>query len=306
MALHPQTQAILDGMARFGWKDFHLLTPAEARVQMGALRAKDPPEPIAQVEDRTIPGPRGEIPVRIYRPAQARGALAYFHGGGWVVGDLDGHDAPCRALANRAGCVVVSVDYRMAPEHTYPAAAGDCYAATGWVAANAAGLGAAGGKVAVGGDSAGGNLAAVVAQMARDNGGPALAFQLLVYPVTDYDLESGSYQANAEGFLLSRAAMRWFWELYVPREEMRRAPYASPLRTSSFAGLPPALVVTAEYDPLRDEGEAYAARLAEAGVPATLRRYDGQIHGFFTMANVLDDAKAAQAEAAAMLKAALA
>jgi acetyl esterase len=227
--------------------------------------------------------------------------LVYLHGGGWVIGTLDSYDATCRELAQGAGCVVVSVDYRLAPEHRYPAAPEDCYAAVQWVAANAASLGADAKRLAVGGDSAGGNLSAVVSQMARDRGGPAIRFQLLIYPVTDADFTRRSYVDNAEGYLLTTASMRWFWDHYVPEQAKRAEPYASPLRAADLSGLPPAWVCTAEFDPLRDEGEAYAKRLQQAGVSTTLTRFDGLIHGFVSMGLVAPKAQAGVDEAIAAL-----
>jgi acetyl esterase len=309
MPLHPQAQGLLEQMAAAGGPPLEEM-PVEAARQMIAAMAElaGPPEEVARVEDRAVPGPEAgvEIPVRIYTPAGTGPlpALVYFHGGGWVIGNIESHDAPCRALANAAGCVVVSVDYRLAPEFKYPAAAEDCYVATRWVAENAAALGVDPQRIAVGGDSAGGNLTAVVSLMARDRGGPPLIFQLLVYPVTDYAYETVSYQENADGYLLTRASMVWFWDHYLPGEDAGAEPYASPIRAKDLTGLPPALVITAEFDPLRDEGEAYAARLQQAGVPVTLHRYDGMIHGFFQMAGVLEPGKAAIEESAQALRAA--
>ena len=262
------------------------------------------PESIARIENRTVPGPAGQIPVRIYTPVGTAPfpVLVYFHGGGWVIGNLDTHDGICRSLANRVGCLVVSVDYRLAPEHRFPAAPEDCYAATRWLAEHAGSLGGDKGRIAVGGDSAGGNLAAVVALMARDRGGPKLAFQLLVYPATDTDFETRSYRENSEGYFLTRADMVWFWNHYAPRDEDRRNPYAAPLRAASLRGLPPALVITAEFDPLCDDGNAYAARLREDGVPVRLSQQDGLIHGFFQMGAVIDRGRASVDEASRALK----
>jgi len=273
------------------------------------LRAFNAPGPeVARVEDRTIPGANGEIPVRIYAPSGKAplAALCWFHGGGFVLGDLDGADASCRQLANAAACVVVSVDYRLAPESKFPAAAEDCYAATKWVAANAASLGVDANRIAVGGDSAGGNLAAVVPLMARDRGGPELRFQLLVYPVADARCDTPSYSDNAEGYLLTRASMLWFWNHYLRSEADGSNPYASPMQASSLDRLPAALCITAEFDPLRDEGEAYAKRLRAAGVETTLSRYSGTIHGFFSMAGRIDLGNKAVAEAAEALRRAFA
>jgi acetyl esterase len=272
------------------------------------LEWEGPTEPIARREERAVPVPGGEVPVRIYAPGggAARPLLVYFHGGGWVIGDLDTHEGVAASLANRADCIVVSVDYRLAPEHRFPTAAEDCYAATVWVAEHAGELGGDPGRVAVGGDSAGGNLAAVVALMARDRGGPRLVHQLLVYPVTDYSFDTASYREFAEGYLLGHETMLYFWNQYLRSEADGRDPLASPLRARDLAGLPPALVITAGYDPLRDEGEAYAARLRAAGVPVTLSRYDGLPHGFFSMAAILDQTRPARQEAAAALRAAFA
>jgi len=307
MPLDPQAKLILDNLPE-DLLDVRRTTPLELR----ALYAEQsqlpfPAEPVADVVDREVAGPAGPVPVRIYTP-QAEGphpAVVFFHGGGWVIGNLDTHDGTARKLANAAGAVVVSVDYRLAPEHPYPAAAEDCYAATCWVAEHGpAELSMAPGRLAVAGDSAGGNLAAVVALMARDRGGPALAFQLLVYPVTDPDFERASYRENAEGYLLTRDVMQWFWDQYVPESTRRHDPYAAPLRAPDLSGLPPALVVTAEYDPLRDEGEAYARRLEEAGVRVRCRHYPGMIHGFLSFADVVDQGKEAVAEAGTALRAA--
>jgi acetyl esterase len=248
--------------------------------------------------------------VRVYTPRDAGAGplpgLVFFHGGGFVLCNLDTHDGLCRGLANAAGCVVVSVDYRLAPEHRYPAAPDDCYAATQWVAKNGGELGIDVTRIAVGGDSAGGNLTAVVAQMARDRGGPKLRFQLLIYPVTQHAFETESYRENAEGYFLTVGMMRWFWDQYLEKPEHGREAYASPLRAASFANLPPGLCITAGYDPLRDEGEAYAARLREAGVPLPATRYAGMFHGFLSMNLQLDKAREALAEAAAALRSALA
>ena len=306
MTLSPQAKFVLDQLAALDMPPMHTQEPAAVR-EANLLPPAVPDVAMASVDDRTIPGPAGDIPVRIYRPVENSGLplLIWFHGGGWVIGDLDGADVTCRELASRSGAVVVSVDYRLAPEHRFPAAHEDCYAATVWAAAHAADLGADAHRLAVGGDSAGGNLAAVVALRARDEDGPPIRFQLLVYPVTDQNYETGSYRDNADGYLLTRDSMIWFWDHYLGPGGDGGHPHASPLRAADLSALPPAHVITAEYDPLRDEGEAYAVRLREEGVPASLTRYDGQIHAFFGMHGVLDDATRAAAEAAAKLKAAL-
>jgi acetyl esterase len=304
MPLDPEAEALLAQFAAAGGQPLSAMSVAEARRMMDALAAiRAEPPPIAHALDWRIPGPAGEIPVRIYTP---RGAapfpvLVYFHGGGWVIGSIDTHDGICRELANAASCIVVSVEYRLAPEHKFPAAAEDCHAATLWGTAHATELGGDPRRVAIGGDSAGGNLAAVVAQMARDRGGPPLVFQLLIYPATDAAFDTPSYRDNADGYLLTTADMRWFWNHYLRSDADAAAVYASPLRAASLAGLPPALVLTAEFDPLRDEGERYAARLEEARVPTRLIRYDGMIHGFFGMTSMLQQARTAVGDAAAAL-----
>lgn len=297
MPVNASTQAVMAAMDAAGIPQTYTLTPPKAREVSRFRRTlyQGPIEPVSSIQDRSIPGPAADIPVRVYTPEGSGPfpALVYFHGGGWVVGDLDSHDHVCRALANAAGCVLVSVDYRLAPEHRFPAAADDAYAATAWVAANPHEIGVDGSRLAVAGDSAGGNLAAVVALMARDRGGPSIAFQLLVYPVIDYACDTPSYEENAVGYRLEKADMQYFWEHYVGSPQAGSSPYASPLRASDLSGLPPALVLTAEFDPLRDEGEAYAARLVEAGVPTTLIRYDGVIHGFFGMLGAVDESRQA-------------
>jgi acetyl esterase len=284
MPLDLENKAFLEQLAAQGGPHPAELPPSEVRQFFRVMTANIPREPVAKVEDRKIPGPAGEIPVRIYVPEGQGpfGALVYFHGGGWVIGDLETHDPVCRALANAAGCIVVSVDYRLAPEHKFPAAVEDCFAATKWVAENAGSLGGDPDRIAVGGDSAGGNLAAVVSLLARDQGGPRLRHQLLVYPVTEYDASTPSAIEFGEGYFLDRRFMLWFWGHYLRNEADRSDPRAAPLHASDLRGLPSALVITAEYDPLRDEGEAYAARLNEAGVPVTCIRFQGQLHGFFT------------------------
>jgi acetyl esterase len=307
MPLHPQAQALLDQLAAAGEVDLTQLPPPAVREVYAQMSLARSPAPVATVSDRSFPGPAGEVPLRIYRPEDGpRPALVYFHGGGFVIGNLDTHDGTCRALANASGCTVVSVDYRLAPEHRFPAAPEDCYAALRFVAEAGAEIGVDPTRLAVGGDSAGGNLAAVTALLARERRGPSLRFQLLVYPVTDYRFDTASYRENAEGYFLTQKMMRWFWDHYLERPEHGDDPIASPLRAKDLAGLPPALVLTAGYDPLRDEGEAYAARLREAGVEAELERYPGQFHGFFSMYDVLDDGRAAIARAGAALRRALA
>ncbi len=309
MPLDPEAQKIVDAMAALGLKPVEDSTPEEARESMRARTAVlGPFEEVGAVADHRLPVDGGEITVRAYSPGGTgpHPALVFYHGGGWVIGDLSTHDGVCRALANAAGCVVASVDYRLAPEWKYPVAAEDSYAAVRWVVANAARLGVDPRRVAVAGDSAGGNLATVAALMARDRNGPTLVHQVLIYPVTSHDFDTPSYRENATGYVLTREAMRWFWRHYLASETQGKEPHASPLLAPSLAGLPPALVITAEYDPLRDEGESYAARLRDAGVPVTLTRYAGMFHGFFRMTRLLDKARAALEEVAGSLRKAFA
>jgi acetyl esterase len=305
MSVHPQARAVLDQMAETGNRPINELSVKEARKESEAMASmQGTPEPVASVEDRMVPGLGGDIPVRIYTPF-GKGpfpVLVYFHGGGWVIGNIEASDSLCRILANAAGCIVVSVDYRLAPEHPFPAAVDDAYDATQWAATNAATFSGDPSRIAVCGDSAGGNLAAVVSQIARDRGKPAIRFQLLIYPVTDAACDTPSYSENAEGYFLTKAAMQWFWNHYVQNDADRTHPYASPLRASSFALLPEALVITAEFDPLRDEGERYGERMRAAGTAVQLTRYDGMIHGFFTMSGVIDQGGIAIQQAAAALR----
>ena len=285
------------------------VTPELMRSMYAAISGLGSKADMAAVADRSCPGPACDVPVRVYVPVDEPGprpVLVYFHGGGWVIGDLETHDSTVRKLAAASGVTVVSVDYRLAPEDPFPAAVDDCLAAVRWVVDNAGDLGVDPSRLAVGGDSAGGNLAAVAAGRLRDDGVP-VAFQLLVYPVTDGTMGLPSYDENAEGYFLTRDTMAWFWDHYVGGEH-RTNPLASPLHApdEALAGLPPALVITAEFDPLRDEGEAYGARLAGAGVATTTTRYDGVIHGFFQMSDMIPEGAAAIDEAAAALRGALA
>jgi acetyl esterase len=274
--------------------DFRSLPLADLRANFRRDAALVPKllEPLAGVEDRTIEGPGGPLSVRIYAPDERPPfpVLLYFHGGGWVVGDLDTHDGVCRSLARRAEAVVVAVDYRRAPETPFPGPLEDALAALRWLSRNAPALGGDPARVAVGGDSAGANLAAALALRVRDEGGPPIRLQLLVYPVTDSDFETATYREFAEGYGLTRANMRWFWDCYVPAPAARSHPYAAPLRAPDLRGLPPALVLTAEFDVLRDEGEAYARRLHEAEVPVRCLRFCGLTHGFIRMGAVYPQA----------------
>lgn len=309
MPLDPQAQRVIEAMAALNLKPVEESTPAEARESIRTRTAALEPFPdVAAVVDHRVPVSGGEITVRAYSPdgPGPHPALVYYHGGGWVIGDLYTHDGLCRSITNAARCAVLSVDYRLAPESKYPVAVEDSYAALLWIVANAERLGIDRRRMAVGGDSAGGNLATVMALMARDRTGPRLALQVLIYPVTDHDLDTRSYRENATGYILTREGMRWFWNHYLASEAQGREPCASPLRAASLAGLPPALVITAEYDPLCDEGEAYAARLRDAGVPVTLTRYPGMFHGFVRLTNVLDKARTALDEIASSVQKAFA
>jgi acetyl esterase len=309
MPLDPQAQRVIETVTQLNLKPVESSTPDEARESLRArTEALGPFESVSAVGDHRVPVKGGAITVRVYSPGGPglHPALVYYHGGGWVVGDLYTHDGICRSLTNATRCVVVSVDYRLAPEFKYPVAVEDSYAALVWAVASAARLGIDPRRVAVGGDSAGGNLATVVALVASERGGPALVHQVLIYPVTDYDFGTPSYRENATGYLLTRDGMRWFWNHYLAREAQGLERYASPLRAPSLAGLPSALVITAEYDPLRDEGEAYAARLRDAGVAVTLTQYPGMIHGFIRMTRILDKARTALDEIAGSLQKAFA
>lgn len=301
MALSMKMRAVLLIARVTGGKPLNELPVAEARrtTVMQAPRSRRP-VPVASVADRAIPGPAGDLAIRVYTP-EGLGPfplVVYFHGGGFVVGSLASGDPTCRALCHGASCVVVSVEYRLAPEHKFPAATDDCLAATRWVAAHAAELNADQGRLVIAGESSGGNLAAVTALRVRDEGGPALRGQLLIYPVTDYHTPpTPSYLANANGYLLTREMMMWFWEHYLSYAGEANHPHAAPLRAPDLSGLPPALVITAEFDPLRDEGERYAERLQRAGVPAQLTRYDGMIHGFLLLSELFDEGRQAMEEA---------
>src|SRR5438094_5294534 len=307
MPLDPEAKMLLEQLTTVV-RPFDELSVLEARAAIVTLSAAaGEGEAVARVESRTVPGPRGDIPVRVYTPDGRAPfpVLVYFHGGGWVIGNLETHDGVCRHLANAAGAVVVSVDYRLAPEHPFPASGEDAHAVTRWVAANAAVIGGDATRIAVGGDSAGGNLAAVVSLMARDRGGPPLVFQLLVYPVTDTpSANTASYRENAEGYFLTAKTMHWFWNHYCGKSPDLSDPHLCPLRARDLKHLPPALVVTAEFDPLRDEGEAYAARPRDAGSQAHVKPYAGMIHGFFGMGPLLTKAREATKDAAEALRAA--
>jgi acetyl esterase len=292
MPVNSQIQGLLDLIASKNLPPHYLLAPPEARVAMEKARAvfRGPEVPLARIEPLSIPGAAGAIPARLYASSAARELpmLVYFHGGGWVIGSLDTHDDLCRRLARESGSLVISVDYRMAPEHKFPASVDDAFAATKWIAAHAKPLGGDPQRLAVGGDSAGGNLAAVVALLARDamlagQGGPALRFQLLIYPVVGKDFTLPSMRAYGDGLLLTATGMHWFWNHYLSLPAQARDLRACPILAPSLKGLPRAHIVLAEYDVLRDEGEEYGRLLNQAGVPVEVVCYDGMIHGFAAM-----------------------
>ncbi len=311
--LHPQARALLDLIAERGVPPLHTLAPPQARASYRDRRGftQPAPPPVASVQALQAQGPHGAIPLRLYRPLgtmadQVLPALVYYHGGGWVIGDLDTHDTLCRELANGSGCAVVSVDYRLAPEHRFPAAVDDAIAAAAWVRREATALRLDPARIAVGGDSAGGNLAAVVAIAARDAGEAPFAWQLLIYPATDQHRTAPSHERNGQGYLLTTDTMDYFTGHYIPDAAGYADWRASPLLHSDLSRLPPALVLTAGYDPLRDEGLAYAQKLSDAGNRATHLSFERQIHGFILMGKVLDEANDAVRLCAAALRDALA
>ncbi|MGN6868670.1 MAG: alpha/beta hydrolase [Solirubrobacteraceae bacterium] len=304
MPLHPQVRVMLDQIEQSGLPQLHELPPVDARAQaklMTELVGAGPD--VARVSDFSIPTSGGEIPARRYVPADAAGVIVYIHGGGWVICDLDTHDAMCRLLANESGCEVVAIEYRLAPEHPFPAPLEDCWDALRWVAEQAGDQ-----PLIVAGDSAGGNLAAVCALRARDRGGPDLALQVLVYPATSGDLTTQScakYGTGPDTFL-TVAEMEWFWAHYVGDAADDSSPEFRPLRAEDHSGLPPAIVVTAEYDPLRDDGFAYVEALRVAGVPVTHHHYDDVVHAFFSFVNLLDRGNEAVAQVGADIRATVA
>ena len=312
MALDPQVQAVIELVIKSGRPAYHTLSPKDARQLFRETRPASTPTPpqIGAVTNVVAETDAGAIPVRLYRPAGADAGtplptLVYFHGGGWVIGDLETHDVLCRQLTAEAAMMVVSVDYRLAPEHKFPAAADDAWAATRWIVANAGRLGVDTRRLAVGGDSAGGNLAAVVALMARDAGAPSIACQVLLYPVTNVGTETQSYRDFADGYLLTRDSMRWFFDHYLASSDQAADWRVSPLRARSLAGVAPALVVTAGFDPLRDEGEVYAQALRAAGVRVDYICYGGMIHGFVPMGRLIDAGNRAVSHIATSLREAL-
>lgn len=308
MKLNPQTEWVLALAEKSERPELWTLTPHAARAEfeeaIPILDARD--IPIHRWGEREIPGPAGAMKIRIYWPrepgdGEALPVLVFMHGGGWVIGSLNSHDPPCRRLAVKGDCIVVSLAYRLAPEHRFPAAVEDALAATRWVAENAESLGGDPSRIAVGGDSAGGNLAAVVAQVVKAKGRPRLAFQLLIYPATDLSWTPGPEHHLAEGYLLTHELIVWFFGHYLDRQADARDPRASPLLAKDLTGLPPTLVITAGFDPLAEQGEAYAERLKADGVPVEYLCYEGQIHGFVSMSGVLDEGREALDRAAAAL-----
>ena len=307
--LHPQVAALLERAAKSPLPPYYDVPPAVARRLYRDTRGALTPDPpaVESVQLLLVPGPGGPVPVRAYRPKGAGKdevlpALVYFHGGGWVIGDLDTHDVVCRTLANGARCAVFSVEYRKAPEALFPAAVEDCFAVSKYVFENGKALKINANQIAVGGDSAGGNLAAVIALMARDAGGPALSFQLLIYPGTDQQMGHPSIDINGDGYLLTKKSMVYFRGHYLPRQADWLDWRASPLLAKSLAKLPPAFLMTAGFDPLRDEGKAYADRLAKEGVKTEYKNHADMVHGFVTMGRVLDTANTALADCARALR----
>ena len=306
MALDPEVITLLARLEQDGFPDFETSSLGDLRAA-SVFPPADPPTAVGAVDERRVPGPGGEIPVRLYVPdgPGPHPLVMFFHGGGWVVGDLDSHDETVRRLCAGSGAAFASVAYRLAPEAPFPAALEDCYAATAWAAGMAPALGLDPARIAVAGDSAGGNLAAALCLLTRDRGGPALCHQVLAYPVAGADLATESYRRHGEGLFLTRHMMRWFWDQYVPRAADRANPLAAPL-AGDAAGLPGATILTAEYDPLRDDGAAYAQHLEAAGVPVAYREFPGMIHGFLGMTGVLGQADTAQAWLCAQLREAFA
>ena len=308
--LDPQAKMLIEKAESAGNPELYTLDPVAARKQFLELSSAVAIEPdeVGSVEDRWIKGSQQNIKIRLYRPSDASDKLPviiYFHGGGWVIGDLDSHDSVCRKLCSGSGCVLVSVDYRLAPEHKFPAAVDDCFAATKWVSNNGSALGIENTRLAVAGDSAGGNLAAVVSHLARDAGGPNIAYQLLIYPATDMTMSQSSHQTLGAGYRLTKPLMEWFIDHYLNDESDRSDTRASPLFNSNFANLPETLLVTAGFDPLRDEGARYAERLVAGGIKTTYVPYSTMIHGFFGMGGWLDISRQALDYSAHQLRIAL-
>jgi acetyl esterase len=311
VTLAPDAAAVFRAFQEAGRPPYESVSPAEARefyLQARFVSNPEPPE-LKSIEPLTIPSPAGSIPARVYTPVTLRKThdlapcLVFFHGGGWVIGNLDSHDVVCRKLADEGQLIVISIDYRLAPEHKFPAAVDDVIAATKWIAGNAGQLGIDASRLVIGGDSAGGNLAAVVAIAARDGNGPAIAGQVLIYPAVDFAMTHPSHSEPETSILLTHSAIKWFSSHYLNAPTDGNDWRASPARTTTLAGLPPAYVLTAGADPLRDEGDEYAERLKQAGVAVTYRHFPGQFHGFFTMGKLLPQANVAASEIGAWLRA---
>ncbi|QDI90893.1 alpha/beta hydrolase [Salicibibacter halophilus] len=302
MPLDPQAKTILDFLSQ--GPSLETLPLEEARASFEKLSDTAQPQVVENVEDRTIPGPNGDIPIRIYNPFHdgSHPAFIFYHGGGWVVGSIETHDPLCRSLANLAQCIVISVDYRLAPEHKFPKAVEDAYAAAEWIAKNGADIHVDTDHIAVGGDSAGGNLATVTTMIAKEKGRPALSYQVLFYPSTGAGIPTESERENGEGYFLTTAMMTWFAGKYFHTFEELQNPYAVPLKAEDLSGLPPALVITAEFDPLRDEGKMYADELEKAGVDVVHTCYDGMIHGFVSMDAFISKGTEAIEQAAGALR----
>lgn len=306
MALDPVFAEMLKQMAEANAPALTELSPEDGRAMYKAMNETMPQVHVTSVSNRQIPVADGEISIRIYQQemGQMQPCLVYYHGGGWVIGDLDTHDSICRQLACETLNTIVSVDYRLAPEYPFPVPLNDCYDALVWVRDNANELGIDTNRISVGGDSAGGNLSTCVCLKAIEESGPQLVHQLLIYPVTDMDFGTLSYQENGEGYMLTLDSMKWFWNHYLADDGASKSHFAVPMCASDLSNLPPATVITGEFDPLRDEGEAYGQKLADAGVPTTTRRFDGMIHGFFGMTHVIEGARDAMEFAVNQLAAA--
>jgi acetyl esterase len=311
VTLDPDASAVFKAFQEAGRPPYETVTPAEARelYLKGRLVTNPEPPELKSVRSLAIPAPHGSIAARMYTPLKLREAkglapcLVFFHGGGWVIGDLDSHDVVCRKLADEAQLIVFAVDYRLAPEHKFPAAVEDAITATKWIASNARQFGLDAARLSIGGDSAGGNLAAVVAIAARDGNGPPISGQVLIYPAIDFAMSHGSHSEPETSILLTHSVIRWFRDHYLTGAADVHDWRASPARASSLIGLPPAYVLTAGADPLRDEGDEYAERLKQAGVAVTYRHFPGQFHGFFTMGKLLQQANVAVTEIGAWLRA---
>ncbi|WHY83950.1 alpha/beta hydrolase [Neobacillus novalis] len=304
MTLDPVAQHMLEQKKAMNAPKVFELTPEQARQPMDLTETAGEPEEVGKVEDVLIPGPLGDIPIRVYTP-KGEGdfpAFIYYHGGGWTIGSIDSVDVPCRLITNRSDSIVIAVEYRLAPEHKFPAPLNDAYATAKWVAEHGKSIGVDTTRIAVGGDSAGGNLAAAVTLMAKDIGNPKLSYQVLVYPNTNYAFDTATHEEFGEGYLLTNKELKWFWDHYLNNAEDGKNPYVSPLIAEDLSGLPPALVITAEYDQLRVEGEGYGERLKEAGVPVKISRYDEMLHGFYWMPKLYKQGMEAIEETANSLK----